>query len=317
MESAAEEFNNLQYSELLRREYMPNNVYIQITDHCNLRCAMCGYHTAVQDSNIMSDDLYEHVLSQCEEYQVRSLTFAPAFGETLLHPRAIEFLEEAVKRGFWVTVATNGQLLNSEKIKSLANMGLKTIQFSFFGYDKSSYEKTYRGAIFEVAIENLRQLKRALVEARGTTALLVNGTSVRDDPERTTKTRELLRSLGIEDAETRLILANNFAGKVSAGGARPGGFHSFKETASLPVYLCPLFLWSPGVMPDGTFTICGGLDNNGDLAIGNIKDSTMRELRAGPIYRKYLEKFRTGDLSRIPMCSKCDIPYGPDVSRLA
>ena len=162
----------------------------------------------------------------------------------------------------------------------------------------------------------MRLLKAAIVKAGGQTTFMVNGINIKNDHERTEKTRAFLLSLGVEENEIRLSMPNNFAGRIS-----PGSFSSkidgksFKAVDELPRYICPQLLSTPGVLADGRVTACGCLDNNGSLAIGDIRKNSLAEIRLGDCYQSMIRAFVDDDLSAFPMCAKCDVPYGnPDGS---
>ncbi|MGE4281782.1 MAG: SPASM domain-containing protein [Magnetospirillum sp.] len=46
------------------------------------------------------------------------------------------------------------------------------------------------------------------------------------------------------------------------------------------------------------------------MKIGNIMDNSLAEIRQGPEFRKIVDAFKCGDVSGIPMCAKCDDPFG-------
>ncbi len=292
--------------------FIPGNLYIQIANVCNLQCVMCGHKTATKDNSYMDDLLFRRCLDEAAHFGICHIVFASAYGEALLHPKGIEYLCEAVARRFLVTIATNGNFLKLEQIRNLAKLNLDYIQYSFFGYDKPSYEKTYVGGSFERASENLRLLKTALIEIGSPSKLTVNGVNITNDPERTTKTRDFLRTLGVQDNEMRLQAPCNFGGQINPGTARSSKINgkSFKPVDRLPLYICPQLLSTPGVLADGRFTACGCIDNNGSLAIGDIRTQTIEEMRNGKSFKSLIEAFVKGDLSKFPMCEKCDIPYG-------
>lgn len=52
-------------------------------------------------------------------------------------------------------------------------------------------------------------------------------------------------------------------------------------------------------MADGRMTACGCLDNNGSLAIGNIRDNTIVEMRLGERYQRMIEGVLVGQPQRI------------------
>jgi Radical SAM superfamily len=150
-DSRASGKNELRLAEYRARDFLPPNLYVQISNHCNLRCAMCGHKNAIKDDAYMDAAVFRRVLDEARASKIENLVFAAAFGETLLHPQAIHFLREAKERGFKITVATNGNFLDAVQIARLAALNLYCIQYSFFGYDKPTYEKTYIGGVSKFA----------------------------------------------------------------------------------------------------------------------------------------------------------------------
>jgi sulfatase maturation enzyme AslB (radical SAM superfamily) len=307
-----ERMNEITLADFREGGEVPGNLYLQITNDCNLRCAMCAHKTATKDHSFMDDALFQRCLDQAAEHKIGSAVFAAAYGEALLHPKAMQYLKESVARGFQVILSMNGNyFLPADQIRELATLGLDLIQYSFFGFDKASYEKTYVGGKFEKASENLRLLKAALVANGASTRLSVNGVNITNDPDRTLKTREYLRTLGIQDSEMRLLAPCNFGGQISPG-VRSEKIHgkSFKPIDRLPLYVCPLLLSTPGVLTDGRMTACGCVDNNGSLTIGDIRTQSIAQMRSGERFQSMINAFVEGDLSKFPLCAKCDIPYG-------
>jgi len=208
-------------------------------------------------------------------------------------------------------MSTNGNFLEENQIRELAALGLDIIQYSFFGFDKASYEKIYVGGDFEKASENLRLLKASLQENGSATNFWVNGVSIKNDPEQTLMTQEYLRSLGIQDDEMRLVAPSNATGQISPGtwSDKIKG-KSFKPIDQLPLYVCAQLLSNPGVLADGTLTACGCMDNNGSLAIGDIRNGMIAKMRSSKKFQSMIDAFVKGDLSNYPLCAKCDLPYG-------
>jgi organic radical activating enzyme len=283
----------------------PCNLYIQITNECNLHCVMCAHKIATKDHSFMDDELFHRCLDQAADHGIHNVVFAAAYGEAPLHPKGIQYLAEAVDRRFQVTVATNGNFLTPIQVREVAALKLDLIQYSFFGYDKRSYERTYAGGNFEKAAENLRLMKATLVEFGSSTKFTVNGVNVRRDAQCTEKTRELLRTLGVRDDQMRLQVPCNFGGHISPGvRSNKLNAKSFKPIDRLPFYICPLVFSTPGILTDGRMT------TTARSPLANIRTQTIAEIRAGPKFQSIIEAFVKGDVSKLPFCSKCDIPYG-------
>lgn len=306
-----ERTNEITLEHWRKRDFAPGNIMIQLTDECNLSCAMCPHHTASKTRSFMDETLFRTVLDRAAERKVGNLVFATGYGDALLHPKALDYIKESMDRGFHVTVSTNGNYLKPDQIDRLAALNMEIIQYSFFGYDALSYEQTYVGGKFESASENLRLLKAALVRHRTRTRLQVHGVNLANDTVRSDRTRAFLSTIGIEDNEIMISVATNFGGKKAQGKyySKING-KSNKPLDEMELYLCPLLLSSPGVLVDGRVTACGCVDNNGSLTVGDVRNNSLKEVFEGEAYQSLIAAFLAGDLSKHPMCERCDTPYG-------
>lgn len=290
-----------------RRDFVPWEVYVQVSRRCNLRCAMCGHEVWQNNSGFMEQPLFDRVLEQCAAHGVRKINILAGQGEPMLHPRIFEMLEQAVAGGFEVHIVTNGTPLTPERCQRLGKLGLASIQFSFAGWDAESYERTYVGARFDRTLANLRHLQDAV---RGTrTDFFVKAVVAGDDWfEVGRRTRKFLGSHGVDKVFT--VMANNFGGTVKCGTFNERhGVWSLKSLDHHRRMPCRVFLSAVGVFCDGTVTACGCYDSNARLRIGHIMEQTLAEIRHGEPFRRILESFRTGDLSEVPMCGECDDPF--------
>lgn len=290
------------------RDLAPIEVYAQIARRCNLRCAMCGHEVWQSNSGFMEVELFDRILAECAANGVKRLHILSGQGEPMLHPNVFDLLEKAVAQGLEVGIVTNGTPLTQERCERLGKMGLSYIQLSFAGWDKDSYESIYVGAKFERTLENLKHMGAA---TRGTkTNFMVKAVCEGDNwAEVRDRTRNFLASQGVENVIT--VIANNFGGHVQHGTFfEQHGVWSLKSLAHQRRMPCRVFLKAVGVFCDGTVTACGCYDSNAELKIGHIQENSLADIRKGEDFRRILEAFRKGDLSEVPMCSKCDDPFG-------
>lgn len=289
------------------RDLAPVEVYVQIARRCNLRCAMCGHEVWKSNSGFMEPELFDRVLAECAANNVKKLHILSGQGEPLLHPQVFELLEKAVAQGLQVGIVTNGTPLTPERCEKLAGLGLAYIQFSFAGWDKESYEATYVGAKFERVIENLKRM--AELTRGGKTDFMIKAVCSGDNwAEVRDRTRAFLASHGVDRVFT--VVANNFGGNVQHGRFfEQHGVWSLMNLSHRRRMPCRVFLKAVGVFCDGTVTACGCYDSNADLKIGHIAEQSLAEIRKGAEFRRILDAFRSGDLTGIPMCSKCDDPF--------
>ena len=290
------------------RHLLPTELYMQISRRCNLRCAMCGHEVWQSNSGFMEMDVFDRILEQSAANGIKTLHILSGQGEPMLHPHVFEMLEKAVGMGFAVGIVTNGTPLTPERCEKLAKLGLAYIQFSFAGWDKESYEATYVGSKFERTLANLQKMGET---TRGTrTNFMVKAVCTGDNwAEVRDKTRAFLEGHGVEKVFT--VIANNFGGNVVHGKYFDHlGVWSLKNITHQRLMPCRVLLRAVGVFCDGTVTACACYDSNAELKIGNIMDQSLAEIRQGPEFRKIVDAFRCGDVSGIPMCGKCDDPFG-------
>lgn len=73
--------------------------------------------------------------------------------------------------------------------------------------------------------------------------------------------------------------------------------------------LCPVLVNQIVVYDDGSVSACACRDSEGAMTIGSIDDG-IAQLRNGKAFKGMVGDFMARDLSRLPLCRKCDIPYG-------
>jgi MoaA/NifB/PqqE/SkfB family radical SAM enzyme/Flp pilus assembly protein TadD len=291
-----------------KRGMMPQEVYLQFSRRCNLRCTMCGHAAWKENTGFMDRAVFEQAMAAAKAAGIGALTVLSGQGEPLLHPQVFDFLEQAVAEGFAVNMVTNGTPLTPERIDRLAQIGLTQLQFSFAGYDRDSYEQTYVGAKFDKVVENLRGLVAALRRHGSRTMLVVKAVCPDPTYEYVERTRAFVRSLGVERVLT--VMPNNFGGVVETGEYHAAAdMHSFKRLERHCLLMCRNLLRSVGVYHDGSVTACACYDTNGELGIGRVSDG-IAGLRTGPAFTAILDAFRQGDVSGLPMCSRCDDAIG-------
>ena len=290
-----------------RRHLVPFELYVQLSRRCNLRCTMCGWEIWKDNSGFMEDDVFERVLAEGKACGIKTMHILAGQGEPFLHPRAFEMLERAVAEGFEVGIVTNGTPFTPDKIARLAKLGLAYLQFSFAGWDAESYESVYVGSKFDRTLANLKAIHKALRNTR--TRFAVKAVALGEWQDNLRKTKAFLATHGVTDVWT--VPANNFGGSVQSGEFHERhGIWSLKRIDHHRLMPCRLFLKAVGVFCDGTVTACGCYDSNAQLKIGNIMEQGLGEIRRGAAYGHILDAFRKGDVKDVPMCGKCDDPFG-------
>ncbi len=287
-----------------------NNAMLQLSGICNFRCRMCGH--SANNNGMMTDEVFKRIIDDCMECGIHTLIFAGAWGEPTLHPDWQRYLKESIALGFNTILSTNASRLDNKAINFLAISGLKSLQVSFSGFDKKSYESTYIGGKYEVIRKVLKNCKQHFLKISNPPDILINGVAEHAKTESfVDKTYQFLYNLGYSDTEINIVRPCNFGGKLAQKDIIKGDF-GIKRTTKESLDMCTVLKDVVGVYWDGKVTACACLDNDGKMLMGNIFITSINDMRKSDYFSKIVECFKIKDLSSLEMCSKCDVPYGSE-----
>lgn len=129
----------LKHAHLLRG---PSQLAFDITNRCNFCCLHCFNRSGENEiiKNELSDDEVIAFIKDVTELKPLNLCFCG--GEPLLREKLIyECGKILTSNGSEASMVTNGFLLNKEKAKKLADIGIKNIQVSLDGAHPQNHEK--------------------------------------------------------------------------------------------------------------------------------------------------------------------------------
>ncbi|MBN2724457.1 MAG: radical SAM protein [Deltaproteobacteria bacterium] len=115
------------------REGKINSVSIEITRDCPFNCLHC-YKT--KSPAYISEPVFFRIIKQAEDAGATSISFNG--GEPFSHYNIIPFTEEVVKKGFFLTILTNG--FNLELPETLISHNALRFQISIYGSDDKTSE---------------------------------------------------------------------------------------------------------------------------------------------------------------------------------
>jgi Fe-coproporphyrin III synthase len=108
---------------------------IKLLWKCNLKCRFCSSDKA--DASLAASTVFS-LLDQLKRAGTVKVHFSG--GEVFLHPDIFPILERAVSCGFQVNLTSNGTLLDKEKIRNLAGIGVHRITLSLDGASASTHD---------------------------------------------------------------------------------------------------------------------------------------------------------------------------------
>ncbi|QIB27355.1 radical SAM protein [Caloranaerobacter azorensis] len=149
--------------EGLRQVNGPMMVSLDVTSRCNLSCIHC-----LNDSSNRGNSVYEEmndrdilmVVDQIIELNPHTVCICG--GEPLLRKNLFDIIDKFSQKGIFVSMVSNGFLIDSECVNKLKKCGLKFIQISLDGVNKKQHDY-FRGVqgSFDRAVSAIKLLVKA------------------------------------------------------------------------------------------------------------------------------------------------------------
>jgi len=186
-------------------ERMPEILWIEPTVLCNLRCPGCGLGliAASRKRRTMPFETYKSVLDQLGP-GLRLLFFYD-YGESFLHPRAVEMLRYArsVNETMLIHCSTNGIPLRDErKQREVIETGVDELLFSVDGGSQEVYERYRVGGDFEAVLSVMESMVR-LRDSLGLRRPRIMWRYIlfrwNDSDEEMDRARQLAKDIGVGD----------------------------------------------------------------------------------------------------------------------
>ena len=140
--------------------YAPFLVVWDFTHKCNLSCKHCYSNSGAASQEELTTKEAIEVVDQLADFGVIALAFSG--GEPLSRKDFFEVAAHAVKRGLYVSIATNGTLLTKENVKKLKQTKINYVEVSIDGATSQTHD-SFRGVpgAFDKATEGLRNCVEA------------------------------------------------------------------------------------------------------------------------------------------------------------
>jgi len=145
----------------------PDELYLEVTNRCNLRCTTCPQSWGMPESS--ADLTVERVVQILDQVPGARRVVLHGIGEPTLNPLLPEIVRTVKGRGAYALFNTNGLLLRGRLLRELVGTGLDEVRVSVDAATPETY-KLVRGADgFSKIIANVRQLAAVKAELGSST----------------------------------------------------------------------------------------------------------------------------------------------------
>lgn len=248
---------------------MFSEINIELTSRCNKHCWICPRWKDGKEKDDISFDLLQKIEPQIED---NIIVHFHNNGEPLLYPYLVgtfDLFHRQIKH-----FDTNGILLieKYDEIKKADIISVSIIQDDPIGYEQLQILRQY----LNIKPYNQKVIARCVGNIDNERMQYIEGLNI-------PIVKRLLHS--------------------------PKGRQEYtKETIKPEDYICRDFLNHPAIDYLGNFYMCVKYDPNGEGVLGNLNDSTIKELWYGEKRMKFLEK-HVQERNDIEFCKNCEY-YG-------
>jgi MoaA/NifB/PqqE/SkfB family radical SAM enzyme len=262
-------------------------VAVELTNRCNLRCAMCPMNKLGRPDADMPWELVEKVAADLEANGL-TVNWLHEMGDPLLYPR----LAEAIDLFPGSSVSTNAMLLDEEMGRELLGSTLRRIRLCVDTLNPRLYPFIRRGGIFDEVVANIRSFLELSV---GRTIQVEIQRLI--TPETSQETVASFREYFHLERYPQAEVIEKTCEPLDTSDETP--FHQ-------SFYGCfqgyP-FRWFI-VLADGSVTHCC-YDAHGQQVIGDMKTQTVREIVESVKLDEYMAAFKARDWQTLPRCGEC------------
>jgi radical SAM protein with 4Fe4S-binding SPASM domain len=279
----------------------PRWVHIENTNHCPARCSMCSMDQMERTAGTMDFELLKKIIDECAHYRQVEQIHLHGFGEPLLDknlPAKVLYAKEKTKAHTYIVTTMN--LMTEDYARELISAGIDGIKVSLYANTKESYEAIHRRLKFEKTLEAMDIFLRVRDELKSSTpAIKMQYAEGMAPSEEFEGWKERWRPKLDADRGDSLLVStlHNWGGKkLLEGGRLPE-----KDRQCVWPFKDIQILW------DGRVSPCV-FDYDGTLILGNVRETTIREIWLSKPYEAFRAPWRQGKSFSIPMCKACDVP---------
>jgi MoaA/NifB/PqqE/SkfB family radical SAM enzyme len=282
----------------------PSQILMDITEVCNLACTHCPHPAFAKSEHYggrhLDPALNEKMIEEVRQHGqglTKYIRYA-SNGEPLVHPNAYEMIQAAVDySGVFVTLTTNGKIMNEKRTQKLLESGIHMIDISIDAFRPETYAKIRVNGNLNVTRENVLRLLRWVREAKGNTKVVV---SFVEQPGNTAEVSDFKSYWENEGADFVVIRRLH-----SCSGAVPE-LASERRIAITPMKRRPcLYPWERIVInARGDLAFCPSDWVHGSYVTDYRKTTILAEWQ-GEFYRRLREAHLRNDYSNHAFCGQC------------
>lgn len=259
-----------------RSHYKPLDIQLHIIGTCQLDCTACARHIF---NDYMGLETFKQVVDKCVDFGFKRFELTPTVGDLLLDPELedkLAYLDaQPIESIFFFTNLLN---LNEDILRILNQTEKLDVRVSLYGDSREVYKQSTNVDCFYTFIEKMTLLSQGMRDD------LVSEFNIRYDGWRPANLKKISNPL--YRILTQMILTekidrediiddsydDNWNEIVSQGYELSEMKHRDRQG------VCRFAVISNSVLPNGDITLCGCVDTERKMIIGNLFHQSLEEI---------------------------------------
>jgi len=295
--------SNYGFVERLRAEF-PSQILVDITEVCNLACTHCPHpdfkKSKHYDQRHIDPDLNAKMVEEVRTHGQGLTQFIryASNGEPLVHPKGYSMIEYAAKNsGVFVTLTTNGTIMNEKRTQRLLESQVHMIDISIDAFTPETYAKIRRGGDLQVTKSNVLNLISWVRESRSHTKVVVSYVEQPDNIHETSNFEKFWNDHGVDEVVIRRLHSCSGA-KIELAAVRR---KNHEELGRRPC----LYPWERIVLnARGDLAFCPSDWVHGSF-ISDYRNTTILEAWQSDFYKNLRNAHLTNNYKNHKFCGQC------------
>jgi MoaA/NifB/PqqE/SkfB family radical SAM enzyme len=282
----------------------PSQIIVDITEVCNLACVHCPHpefaKTSFYGARYLPVELNTKMVDEVREHGQGHMKFIryTSEGEPLIHPQAYDMIEDSARRsGVFVTLTTNGTIMNEKRTQRLLDAAVHMIDISIDAFTPEVYSRIRVNGDLEVTRGNVQRLLRWVDESGHKTKVIV---SYIEQPENRHETEDFRRFWQDQGADYVVVRRLHSA----AGAVTNVAKAMHRENQGVARRPC-VYPWERVVLnPRGFLAFCPADWTDGSKVF-DFRETTIRETWQGEFYAHLRQAHLNNDFTKHEFCGQC------------
>ena len=284
----------------------PSQMIIDVTEVCNLACIHCPHpefkKSEHYDARYLDPELNVKIVDEvkaCGQGKTQYIRYSSE-GEPLVHPKGYEMIEYAARNsGVYVTLTTNGTIMNEKRTRRLLDSGVHMIDISIDAFTPETYAKVRVDGDLNVTRQNVLNLLAWIKQTGSPTKVVVSFIEQLQNSHEISAFKTFWEEQGAHSVVIRRL--------HSAAGAVVSIARIMRATQAHETRRPCVYPWERILLnPRGYLAFCPADWTHGSSMV-DYKNTTVAEIWQGEFYSRLRQAHLSNDFTQHEFCGQ-----GPD-----